>query len=330
MDMPSNFLVITPNDWPEAKRIAEQIEPFNMYRGQSDASWGLASNFERIANRFQLKNKDKRRREQKIINLFKARAHNYISSPPNKLEYIEWLSLIQDYGGPTRLLDFTRSFYIAAFFAIESATGPSSIWVIDEIRLLDAITHNDQRMKIAKLKHDKEYFFPPIELTRFAEEYIKDPDKSDDVVVQVVPPRLNERLAVQQGLFLFPCNIETTFENNLCKSFKLPFDNLKTENAIQLTASEFFDLYKSIEIKSKSQALVPTRALPPIIKINLKENLRIPAITDLHTMNIDYASLFPGLDGFAKSLSYHLLYSRKTLSSFITTLTDPEEIARNL
>ena len=68
-----------------------------------------------------------------LVHDFRRRAHHYIQSPPSPDEHLEWLALVQHHGGPTRLLDFTKSFYVASFFAVETAhedacVGPSMKW----------------------------------------------------------------------------------------------------------------------------------------------------------------------------------------------------------
>jgi hypothetical protein len=47
--------------------------------------------------------------------------------------------LIQHHGGPTRLLDFTHSFYVAAFFALERATEDVAVWAVNLDRLENAV-----------------------------------------------------------------------------------------------------------------------------------------------------------------------------------------------
>lgn len=320
----SFFIEVTPKSWKEAKEIAKEIETFNLYRGHSDNTWRLESSLFRSASRFLLPTKDIRKREQTIIKLFKSRAHHYIQSPPNESEILEWVSLIQHHGGPTRLLDFTQSFYIASFFALEAATNTACVWAVDEGRLILAIFHDANRRTQADIKLDIEYFNPIEKITRFAEEFIKDTTKKDDLIIKVVPTRLNERLAVQKGIFLLSCNIEERFEKVLCKSLKFPFESLESKNAEQLNARQFLHMYGDKNGKRQK----PLTA--PIIKINLPIKLRAEAIADLHLMNIDYASLFPGLDGFAKSLNYHLTRTGKSIYSFIVTESDPEERLKDI
>lgn len=320
----SIILEVTPKNWEEAKKVAKELESFNLYRGHSDKRWRLETCLFRTAARFSLPVKDIRKREQTIINLFKSRAHHYIQSPPDKDETLEWLSVIQHHGGPTRLLDFTQSFYIASFFALEAATDTACVWAVDEGRLNRAILGNDDRRAQANIKLNVEYFTPIEEIMRFAEVFINDKTKKDNLVIKVVPTRLNERLAVQKGVFLLPCNIEDSFETVLCKSLELPFESLESKNTIQLNARKFLSEYSHKNGK-RSKPL-----MAPIIKINLPIKLRSEAITDLHLMNIDYASLFPGLDGFAKSLNYQLTRSGKRIYSFMVTDSDPDEKLKEL
>ena len=115
---------------------------------------------------------------------------------------------------------------------------------------------------------------------------------------RVIPPRLNERLAVQKGVFLFPCDVDKSFEYNLYKTLEFPFDSLDSKNATQLNYDEF--LVELNHIREKEDKY--PKGLIPVVKINLLKDFKDDALLDLYRMNIDYASLFPGLDGFAKSL----------------------------
>ncbi len=72
--------------------------------------------------------------ERYLVSTFQRRAHHYISDPPDIDDELEWLALMQHHGAPTRLLDWTKSPYVALFFAVRDATetaGNSALWAID-------------------------------------------------------------------------------------------------------------------------------------------------------------------------------------------------------
>ena len=86
-------------------------------------------------------------------------------------------------------------------------------------------------------------------------------------VAPIQPFRMNERLTIQQGLFLCPAQISSTFEDNL--------------SAMSLRGAKFE-------------------------KFLLGEGLRRQILSELNQMNINRASLFPGIDGFAQSLGLNI------------------------
>ena len=101
---------------------------------------------------------------------------------------------------------------------------------------------------------------------------------------QNVPPcafpvhamRLNERSTIQQGVFIYPGNVTQSFENNL-KSLQ-GFDNPQNLRKLGILFS-------------------PEQRL---------DALKLDALKRLHAMNINKATLYPGLQGFADSLGiYH-------------------------
>jgi FRG domain len=195
---------------------------------------------------------------------------------------LEWLALIQHYGGPTRLLDFSYSFYLAAFFAIEKPKRreAAAVWAVNHTLLGERVAakfegkwppKNSDRMNLDHIAIVNDFLARKREVEPF--------------VISVAPERMNERLSIQQGLFLAPCDISARFEHNLAATFSLDPETLRRREAAPW----------------KGESLPAETAL---VKIRLPQHLHTKALRDLYAMNVTSASLFPGLDGFARSL-YH-------------------------
>jgi hypothetical protein len=297
------YFAMTPASWDEAKEIGKRLQLF-AFRGQSNNQWPLATTLERATKHLSVAPDQLWMLEQDILRSFKARAHHFLQSPPSDADLIEWLSIMQGYGAPTRLLDFTESFYLAAFFAMHAATDDACIWAVNNVPLFINARFTEE----IGFEDGKRYLPVTEPVLRFAQSFISDPAKRQALVLRVEPPRLNERAAIQRGLFLFPCDLTRSFEANLCSSFGFPFETLDPSNA---TPKRIQDLGEPID------NIDPTLAVG---KINLPKTFHPEALSDLYSMNIHAASLFPGLEGFARSLG---AFHRNAIHSIaITTMKD--------
>ncbi len=114
-------------------RLKEKHTGRLWYRGEEDASLELIPSIQRSDKRMEV--------ERFITNDFYTEAHRMLESPPAKKNYAAWVSLMQHYGLPTRLLDWTTAPLIAAFFAVETYETTddkdAGIWILVPDRFND-------------------------------------------------------------------------------------------------------------------------------------------------------------------------------------------------
>ena len=209
---------------------------------------------------------------------FKRRADRYFESNQRPLDDLEWLAWMQHFGAPTRLLDFTHSPYVWAYFAFEPGGDDArAIWAFEfapfreragqllrsgireidrEVEALPVTSEHAEEIKngmaalLASQRHNGISFTSSVLTNKVP------------MVLPVEQFRLTERLTIQQGTFVCPGDVNQSLLENL-RAMQLPEETL--------------------------------------LKIVIPTSARHQALEELRLMNITRASLFPGLEGFAQS-----------------------------
>jgi len=211
------------------------------------------------------------RREAAIAREFMRRAHHHLTDVPaprglsDEADHLEWLALMQHHGAPTRLLDWTYSLYVATHFACQRASregGEPAVWMVNTEWCLQASVAKCQEVGVSVGALANR----PMRAAGYAEAY-------DYLLSGVFPPsvwpvnpfRLNERLTLKRGVFLLGADATKTFAENLTS---LP-DCYQREHVICF--------------------VIPSDQVSKVQRM-------------LHEANVTDATLFPGLDGFARSL----------------------------
>lgn len=257
--------------WEEIVTFPEKLEYSKpstewIFRGQ-DCNAVPSPVLERKLNSLNIPGKDAFCVEFALFDRFSRNIPAIDSSFPRDLSKLEMLALMRHHGAPTRLVDFTYSFFVALFFAIENLQGNSPlIWAIDSLwlqnRVRDYLGVEESRFMPGKIEND------------FTKYFLREDDISfKPLVYQVTPNFLNPRISVQQGTFLCPSDIRSSFQQNFTE---LTRNDDKLDDIIRL--------------------------------LRISPSLRVDILKRLYRMNITNASLFPGIDGFAKSLEQTLLF----------------------
>jgi hypothetical protein len=236
-----------------------------VYRGQPKND-ELTTTLERARKYFAIKKKAVPEIEEQLIRNFRRQFQGERDEELYK-DRLYCIALMQHHGAPTRLLDFTYSPYVGAFFALEDHGNPpykkanmpvlwciNTEWVESEVKtIVDKKLFRDRRDD--EKRNDET--FVPLYLSEQRKKFV---DLEN-------PFRLNTRLVIQQGTFLCPGDVSCSFEDNL--------KNLKDWNDRKNVLKIF---------------------------LNFSKQERETALNELHRMNINQASLFPGLDGYSRSM----------------------------
>lgn len=276
--------------WQDFLKWMGELQESWCFRGQRESAWTLRTSLDR-AVRVRYENVkvetpdghhfvhsghyhlDRCEEESKLLFRFKQQAHQLIPHTPPPDDKASWFALMQHYGAPTRLLDWTSSPYVALYFAIEDRPqqkndekdkpevekdeGYSAVWAMDM-----------EWLEMKKQKHLES--IEPKERTAYLNGLLELRD--EPLIVKIDPSQGNERMSAQQGFFLWKLYETTPF-----------FD--------QILVSMMRD---------------PIQERPVIRKLKVGENLRIDFLEKLRSMNIHRGSLFPGLDGFCRFLKTDL------------------------
>jgi len=280
-----DFAKVEVTKWDEFIKQIKKLSPSSgisessgkwVYRGLTADRHKLVTTLERAREYFDIEWKDLPKIEEQLIRNFRRRFQWERDEELYK-DTLYCISLMQHHGAPTRLLDFTYSPYIGAFFALENSDNPPNkdtykkpkdmpvLWCINKDWIEDIKIKDEVVKKIVNKLRSKRLYDENRNDITFKPMYMNNgPKKFVDIEN---PFRLNTRLVIQQGNFLCPGDISCRFEDNL--------KNLK-------------DWHSSKNILK--------------IFLNFSKKERKTALHELNRMNINRASLFPGIDGYSQSM----------------------------
>ena len=248
-----------------------------IFRGHRCSSWKLSSSFEREFNKYP-KSQMIEGAEKYSLQYFKRRVHSHsavISSPTSD---IDLLALMQHHGCPTRLVDFTSSFYVATYFAVRESFQANENFCIWALNFPALKQYTDSILDLEnthKQIHDIIY---------------KLLDLKKNGVIIVEPKSVTKRMSSQQGISLAQTNIHTPFEYNLHSTMNTNCD------PVEISLDELHQINRNIINDIR------------IIKFTFNDKYIQHVRRELLSLNITSESLFPDLEGMARSSVEHMFW----------------------
>lgn len=291
-----------------------------IYRGHEDADWGLKSTLDRYVEDMLKVHKDWSktaftlnlpRAEFFAISKFREMANKYQELDSDAAALIA----MQHYGAKTRLLDFTMSIMVALFFAYEKrATGKKrAIYAVNYGSLMnqDGVWSGYQSFlkRIAaeereKRKIDREgervwwnlesqfenYYFQRYTAEDAAANIWSCSSENVKGVIPLYKPAYNGRQTAQAGIELMPRTFDG-FAENLATALKTTVAEI--EEPTQPITSDVSHL---VDLGSK----LPSALVKFVFDVDMEND----AMQILDQVNINAATIYPDLEGAAKSVRY--------------------------
>jgi len=170
------------------------------YRGQADKSWTLLPGYLRSSKSLS---------EGTLISRFRQSAALLTERFPR--ESFDWLFLMQHYGVPTRLLDWTESPLIALYFALNdpshSKDTDAALWLLKPTELNKNANIVDE---------EEENYIPSFEdeeLKGYAYESLRTNRRVKLTPIATIATRNNARIQAQMGAFTIHHNDDVPIES---------------------------------------------------------------------------------------------------------------------
>ncbi len=172
--------------------LEEDVGSYNgavWFRGHSNSNWKLLPGYLRLVEAPS---------EGTLLKRFKQSAALLVHREPK--DSYDWLFLMQHYGLPTRLLDWSESPLVALYFAVNDSQpdhdGDSALWVLKPSELNKEAHINDQ---------SEEFFIPSFEdeeLSNYKLETLAaGPKRTRLLPIASIATRNNSRIQAQLGAF---------------------------------------------------------------------------------------------------------------------------------
>jgi hypothetical protein len=241
--------------WADFVACTDELQGW-AFRGHLSIEWPLMSSLSRRLVQFCPDRRLWPLREARAMRVFRRKAHIHLSDRSVLDDDLRCLALMQHHGGVTRLLDFTKSPFVAAFFALESAASEVAVFALNTPALWNCVPDFDPSLMRStidpRVQGNFERYFASNKLP---------------VLWFGEPSEMDARLVAQSGLFVLPGKLDQPIE-------------------------EILRHYGSADDLLTMFLLAPS--------------MREDAMQSLYRMNVTYATLFPDLDGLARSVSYEL------------------------
>ena len=276
-----------------------------IFRGQEDAQWPLTTRLQRILASHAPDNALLTNWENSGIDFFKRHIRSYLTPPPEPNDLAGWLSLMQHYGAPTRLLDWTFSPFVACYFALapESNAPEAVIWGLNAYAAARAHRHVLFPMAFDHLGIAGESTVDTTgsAITRYPALDTGQADKQNERIrwailknaswpLPVLPLSPDPRMQAQQGLF------------TCAGDLRLPVDHLMHKDQWRQVEQKPGD-----PIAGTDSTIWPLDSPKDVIrKCRLSREMREPALHGLSMMGITQATLFPGLDGLGRATAMRM------------------------
>lgn len=280
--------------WNDIFRLNQRFMSNFVFRGQGNTDWGLKTSLSRMVENHHPNYSDgimPASYEQRMMDEFMWKYPSYEKNHiPENHESIEWLSLMQHYGAPTRMLDFSYSMYVALFMAIDGSFFPkSAIWALNKHVLSEKVfaKYREEFNTNVASGSDLDNYIYKEATEAINNRFVVNKDKVEHFLYLTRPHRSNERINRQQGLFVIPSSIEVGFEEILKDYYDESYHGeMKFDDVVNMSIDHRY-----------GQNTVS------VLKIEIPKSLKYGVSNVLRQMNITSETMYPGLDGLARSMS---------------------------